>query len=398
MSDSQLPSKELANVWAVYDPYENDIVIAFVGDHAEELCHEHINCALDDNDLLESAGKWVVRGPLSTHRAADEPCPSYAQQLVDFVIDFEGIVPGDHLLRMAEAMGLPSSDEAWNVVRARLTGASQPPASTADCKECLQLLDERDRNEAYADQLAELIASITETAIGEHTSGNNPWDEAIGAAEEFIANRPAQPPETDQCQRAVSAPELLRGTGGGASPPSWPTQPPRVGPLKLDTDTQVFFYEQDHYYLSNFSAFRVKLLVDDGQGGEIHCTFDTSEAAYHWFKFPHLPELQAHIRAAQSAHAAFKLAEQYRERKRPDWDAIKADVMREVLRAKVRQHEYVRRKLLETGDRELIENSWRDDVWGWGPNRDGQNLLGKLWMEVRAELRASAPTKIPEQS
>jgi ribA/ribD-fused uncharacterized protein len=171
------------------------------------------------------------------------------------------------------------------------------------------------------------------------------------------------------------------------------SQPPRVGPLKLDTDTQVFFYEQDHYYLSNFSAFRVKLLVDDGQGGEIHCTFDTSEAAYHWFKFPHLPELQAHIRAAQSAHAAFKLAEQYRERKRPDWDAIKADVMREVLRAKVRQHEYVRRKLLETGDRELIENSWRDDVWGWGPNRDGQNLLGKLWMEVRAELRASAPTK-----
>lgn len=161
----------------------------------------------------------------------------------------------------------------------------------------------------------------------------------------------------------------------------------------LDTDTQVFFYEQDHYYLSNFSAFRVKLLVDDGTGGEIHCTFDTSEAAYHWFKFPHLPELQAQIRAAQSAHAAFKLAEQYRERKRPDWDHIKFDVMREVLRAKVEQHEYVRRKLLETGDRELIENSWRDDVWGWGPNRDGENALGKLWMEIRRELRGVPETK-----
>lgn len=42
---------------------------------------------------------------------------------------------------------------------------------------------------------------------------------------------------------------------------------------------------------------------------------------------------------------------------------------------------------LATGDRELIEDSWRDDFWGWGPNRDGKNMLGKLWMEVRAELQ-----------
>ena len=63
--------------------------------------------------------------------------------------------------------------------------------------------------------------------------------------------------------------------------------------------------------------------------------------------------------------------------------------MLDILRAKVQQHEYVRRKLLATGDRELVENSWRDDFWGWGPNRDGQNKLGKLWMKVRAELRAA---------
>ena len=24
-------------------------------------------------------------------------------------------------------------------------------------------------------------------------------------------------------------------------------------------------------------------------------------------------------------------------------------------------------------DRELVENSWRDDFWGWGPNRDGKS-------------------------
>jgi len=158
--------------------------------------------------------------------------------------------------------------------------------------------------------------------------------------------------------------------------------------LTLDTERQVFFYEQEFYVLSNFSAFRVRLLVDDGSGGEVHCSFDTSEAAYHWFKFPHAPELQARIRAAQSAHDTFKLAERYRDYRRQDWDAVKVEIMREILRAKAEQHEYVRRKLLETGDRVLVENSWRDDFWGWGPNRDGKNALGRLWMEIRAELRA----------
>ena len=61
--------------------------------------------------------------------------------------------------------------------------------------------------------------------------------------------------------------------------------------------------------------------------------------------------------------------------------------MRQILRAKVAQHEYVKRKLLETGDRILIEDSWRDGWWGIGPGKDGKNMLGKLWMEIRAELR-----------
>jgi predicted NAD-dependent protein-ADP-ribosyltransferase YbiA (DUF1768 family) len=42
-----------------------------------------------------------------------------------------------------------------------------------------------------------------------------------------------------------------------------------------------------------------------------------------------------------------------------------------------------------TGDRELIEDSWRDSYWGWGEDHKGRNWLGKLWMEVREELRDS---------
>lgn len=147
----------------------------------------------------------------------------------------------------------------------------------------------------------------------------------------------------------------------------------------LDTDTHVFFYERDFYVLSNFSAFRLHWKGEH---------FDTSEAAYHWEKFPDEPLIQSDILCAPSAHEAFKIAEVSARYRRADWDAVKVDIMRDVLRAKAAQHEYVRRKLLATGDRELVEDSWRDSFWGWGPSRDGKNMLGKLWMEIRAELRA----------
>ena len=61
---------------------------------------------------------------------------------------------------------------------------------------------------------------------------------------------------------------------------------------KLDTATQVFFYEHDFYVLSNFSAFR---LLWRG------ISFDTSEAAYQWEKFPGYYHLQGLIRCATCA-------------------------------------------------------------------------------------------------
>jgi ribA/ribD-fused uncharacterized protein len=156
---------------------------------------------------------------------------------------------------------------------------------------------------------------------------------------------------------------------------------------KLDTDDQVFFYEQDFYVLSNFSSFRL-----NWKG----LSFDTSEAAYHWEKFQHPDAWCAGVSIANmvmnapSAHEAFKIAEAHKARRRPDWDAVKVSIMREILLAKASQHHYVLKKLLATGTRELVEDSWRDDFWGWGPNKDGANMLGKLWMEVREELRTQS--------
>lgn len=157
--------------------------------------------------------------------------------------------------------------------------------------------------------------------------------------------------------------------------------------LTLDTKTQVFFYEQDFYVLSNFSSFRVTWRGID---------FDTSEHAYQWSKFDQVGGLaevvfiRDDIRRARSAHDAFKIAETHKIYRRSNWESERVGIMREILKAKASQHEYVLRKLMATGDRELIENSWRDDFWGWGEDRDGENMLGKLWMEIRDELRNRA--------
>jgi ribA/ribD-fused uncharacterized protein len=70
---------------------------------------------------------------------------------------------------------------------------------------------------------------------------------------------------------------------------------------------------------------------------------------------------------------------------RPDWESVKIGVMRDVLRLKF-MHADLREKLLATAGRELIEgNHWHDRFWGVCDGR-GENHLGRLLMEIRAEL------------
>lgn len=140
----------------------------------------------------------------------------------------------------------------------------------------------------------------------------------------------------------------------------------------------VFFYEREFYVFSNFSAFML-----EWKG----ILFQTSEHAYHWEKFLGNPEIQLKITNAKSAHDAFKTARENQDKYLPNWDEIKLDVMANICREKLRQHPYVMKKLLQTENRLIIEDSWRDDYWGWGPNQDGNNHLGKIWMKLRDEIR-----------
>jgi ribA/ribD-fused uncharacterized protein len=159
-----------------------------------------------------------------------------------------------------------------------------------------------------------------------------------------------------------------------------------------DTEHEVRFYGCDFYCLSNFAAFN---LVHGG------ITFMTSEHAYHWEKFNReleadlterarrtLTMIREAIMVAPSAHEALMIARRHEtEYRRNDWLDVRVNVMRAILFEKVQQHEYVMRKLMQTGYRKIVEDSWRDAFWGIGPNGDGQNVLGELWMQIRADLR-----------
>ena len=61
--------------------------------------------------------------------------------------------------------------------------------------------------------------------------------------------------------------------------------------------------------------------------------------------------------------------------------------MYEIVKAKFEQNEDLRKRLINTGDEELIEgNTWGDKIWG-KVKGEGQNNLGKILMRVRKELR-----------
>lgn len=148
----------------------------------------------------------------------------------------------------------------------------------------------------------------------------------------------------------------------------------------MDHEKQILFYENKYYMFSNFSSFSVE---KDG------FLWSTSEHLYQASKFMDSDSkinIVEEIRSSRSAHDSKKIAEKYLNRIRKDWDDIKIGVMEEIILLKHDQHKYIQRKLLESTGREIVENSPIDSFWGWGPNHDGQNELGKVWMRLREEI------------
>ena len=139
----------------------------------------------------------------------------------------------------------------------------------------------------------------------------------------------------------------------------------------------ISFLETRFHYLSPFSAHRIELW------GEV---FSTVEHAYQAARILPGPERQS-IVDAPSPLDAWREGQKHKNTPHvlvPNFD--KEAVMEELFRAKLAQHPDISEILRETGDAILVKDHPDDGFWGTGPDGNGENRMGKLWMKLRAEL------------
>jgi ribA/ribD-fused uncharacterized protein len=104
-------------------------------------------------------------------------------------------------------------------------------------------------------------------------------------------------------------------------------------------------------------------------------------------KFSHDEEYMEKIYNAATPREAADLGRTTNRKMCDNWNDAKIVVMYDALLAKFTQHKYLEELLLETGDCVLVEHSKKDSYWGDGGDGSGENMLGRLLMIVRDEIR-----------
>jgi ribA/ribD-fused uncharacterized protein len=120
----------------------------------------------------------------------------------------------------------------------------------------------------------------------------------------------------------------------------------------------------------------------------------TSESLYQACRFPYDPDLQRLVIEQRSPMTAKMITKPHRVHTRADWDSVRVGIMRWVLRVKLAQNWESFGELLRcTGGMPIVEDSYKDTFWGAkAVNSDrlvGQNILGRLLMELRQDLAKS---------
>ena len=135
-------------------------------------------------------------------------------------------------------------------------------------------------------------------------------------------------------------------------------------------------FRREYHFLSNFCTYQFRFL------GKL---WATAEHAFQAAKTLD-PAWKQAIHQAPHPGVARHLGR--RAPLREDWPDVRLDVMDVILRAKFSDPGLARR-LVATGDAELVEiNSWNDTFWGVCRG-NGHNHLGKILMTIRTELTAS---------
>ncbi|WP_339727467.1 NADAR domain-containing protein [uncultured Gimesia sp.] len=146
-----------------------------------------------------------------------------------------------------------------------------------------------------------------------------------------------------------------------------------------ESGNAIIFYSVTEEYgeFSNFAAYPIQL---DRK------RWPTSEHYFQAMKF----QDASHREAIRKEKSPMRAARMGRDRKRPlrkDWESVKVSVMRKAVICKFTQHEDLRELLLSTGNAKLVEHTTNDAYWGDGGDGSGKNMLGRILVELREQLR-----------
>jgi ribA/ribD-fused uncharacterized protein len=166
--------------------------------------------------------------------------------------------------------------------------------------------------------------------------------------------------------------------GSGLSHSGWDNQ---TGPI--------YFYNRGEpcYEFTNFYEAVVEI---DGQD------WLTTEHYFQAQKFVGTPLVRT-IRLMERPREAFDKSRdpRYSHWRRSDWEEVKEDIMFKALQAKFTQYQHLKKMLVGTKDRQLVERSPYDSYWGDGGDGSGKNRLGVLLMRLRDDLTPKPVVRAP---
>lgn len=145
-----------------------------------------------------------------------------------------------------------------------------------------------------------------------------------------------------------------------------------------------------YQFLSNFYQHPFTLGSQPIGSPVAHLVGYQANSVEHFFQAAKTLDVHSAIAVLSAKTSAATKAMGRKVALRPDWEDVKYEAMRAILRSKFK-NDQLRSWLAETGTAELIEaNHWHDTIWGRCTcakhQGAGSNYLGQILMELRAEI------------
>ncbi len=142
-------------------------------------------------------------------------------------------------------------------------------------------------------------------------------------------------------------------------------------------------YPLEKFYIY-FSPYTAHALDIDG------VIYPTIEHAYQCQRYDN-PEIIEEIRKAPCPSKAREVSSKYKHLQLPDFKDRKLQVMKNLMQLKTEQHDEIKKALIESKDLQIVKHivTYPPGDWFWDDGDDGKGLnhMGRMWMEIREELR-----------